>query len=142
MNGLIVLVKSSTFIGQTPIFGVCPSKELIYRHIYFIYYLYIIYLYNIMPKTSRKTKKNRVVHDVTFQGLNEWYKRKFEKLGWMILAKRDGYMDKVMAYENSIKRLHTAIGQKIEDIHDKDTRADLYIMKENVEVLLEHAKTL
>ena len=85
-----------------------------------------------MAKSSRKTKKNRVVHDVTFQGLNEWYKRKFEKLGWMILAKRDGYMDKVMAYENSIKRLHTAIGQKIEDIHDKDTMADLYIMKENV----------
>lgn len=93
-----------------------------------------------MPKSSRTTKKNRSVHDVTFSGLNHWYQSKFEKLGWMLLAKRSGYMDKVMEYENSVKRLHSAICQKIEDMRDKDKKDDLYIMKENVEYLLEHIK--
>jgi len=92
---------------------------------------------------SAKTQKHREpssVHPVTFHGLQEWYKAKFEKLGWMILAKRDGYMDKVMTYQNSLKRLQIAIDDKIKEMRDKDKKDDLMIMKENVETLLEHVK--
>ncbi len=95
-----------------------------------------------MSKNSRKTKKNRLVHKMTFHGLNEWYKDKFEKLGWMILSKRDGYMDTILAYDNSVKRLHSAICDKIDNVKDKDNKTDLRIMKENVEYLLEHIAAL
>ena len=79
---------------------------------------------------------------MTFHGLNEWYKDKFEKLGWMILSKRDGYMDTILAYDNSVKRLHSAICDKIDNVKDKDNKTDLRIMKENVEYLLEHIAAL
>ena len=36
--------------------------------------------------------------ETTFHGLHKWQEAKFEKLGWMILAKSKGHMDKVMAY--------------------------------------------
>jgi len=97
-----------------------------------------------MPKSEKKrsSKKNKTnsVHSVTFHGLQHWYQHKFETFGWMILAKRDGYTDKVMEYHNSVKRLHTAIIDKLESIRDKDKKDDLEIMKENVEHLLEHIK--
>jgi hypothetical protein len=70
----------------------------------------------------------------------EWFKGMFEKLGWMILAKKNGMMDKVLEYQNSIQRLHAAISKKIKGIHDKDTKTDLILMKENVEYLLDHVK--
>ena len=78
--------------------------------------------------------------DATFHGLHAWYVSKFEKLGWMILAKEKGMHDKVQEYINSLNRLHTAIYQKIEKMHDKDKKADLQIMKKNVEILLEDVK--
>jgi hypothetical protein len=96
----------------------------------------------------RKTRKNQPSNETssepcceaTYHGITEWYKAKFEKLGWMILAKKNGMMDKVMEYQNSIKRLHVALEQKIRKIHDKDKKADLILMKKNIEVLLEHVK--
>ena len=94
---------------------------------------------------SRKTQKKRPIIgeqccEATYHGINEWYKAKFEKLGWMLLAQRYGMMDKVMAYQNSIKRLHVAIDQKMRKMHDKDKKADLALMKKNIEFLLEHVK--
>ena len=89
----------------------------------------------------RHTRKNRrpiEVNDVTFDGIEMWYKSKFEKLGWMLLAKRDGYTDKVMSYKNSLLRLRDAIDKKIRKIHDTDKKADLLIIKNNVDFLIEH----
>ena len=77
--------------------------------------------------------------DSTFNGLNEWYTSKFEKLGWIILAKEKGMMEKVNSYQTSIKRLHHAILNKIEYIKDLDKKHDLMIMKNNVEILIKHA---
>jgi hypothetical protein len=94
-----------------------------------------------------KAKTRKVYHstserccDATFHGLHIWYVSKFEKLGWMILAKEKGMNDKVQEYIHSLHRLHTAIHQKIQIIHDKDKKSDLQIMKKNVEVLLAHVK--
>jgi hypothetical protein len=62
----------------------------------------------------------------------------FEKLGWMILAKRDGHMDKVLSYQNGVKRLRDALEEKIKKTHEKDRKDDLAILKNNVETLIEH----
>jgi len=88
--------------------------------------------------TMGTQKKYTEVHDVTYHALGEWFRAKFEKLGWMILAKKHGYLDKISEYQTSVKRLHAAICKKISKMHDKDKKTDLYIMKENVETLLEH----
>jgi predicted ATP-binding protein involved in virulence len=94
-----------------------------------------------MKKHTRKNRKEvkGPAADVTFHGIELWYKHKFEHLGWMLLAKRDGYTDKVMAYKNSTLRLRDTIDRKIRKVHDKDKKADLVIMKNNVELLIEHS---
>jgi len=92
-----------------------------------------------MPKTQKNYYSQKCC-PATFEGLNQWYKAKFEKLGWMLLAKKYGMMDKVLSYQNSISRLIRAIEQKHKTIHDKDKKADLALMKENAELLLDHVK--
>jgi len=95
-----------------------------------------------MGKTRKNQKKiySENCCEATFHGLNEWYKTKFEKLGWMLLAKKYGITDKIMEYQNSLHRLHLAIEQKIHSIHDKDKKEDLVIMKKNIEYLIDHVK--
>ena len=93
-----------------------------------------------------KTRKNLPLLEeecceATYHGLNEWYKAKFEKLGWMLLAQKYGMTDKVMSYQNSIKRLHVALDQKMRKMRDKDKKDDLILMKKNVEFLMEHVKS-
>uniref|UniRef100_A0A6C0DXM3 Uncharacterized protein n=1 Tax=viral metagenome TaxID=1070528 RepID=A0A6C0DXM3_9ZZZZ len=96
---------------------------------------------------NRRTVNRRTVKkapkydfDVPYPQLVEWYQSTFTKLGWMILAKKNGMMDKVLVYQNGIQRLHYALCKKIKGMHDKDKKADLLIMKENVETLQEHVK--
>ena len=100
-----------------------------------------------MPKTRRAGAKkqgtmrsHRKCCETTFQGLHEWTHEKFEKLGWMILAKKKGHMDKVNEYLNSLNRLKQAIEEKHMDMRDKDKKDDLEIMLYNVNVLCEHAE--
>jgi predicted ATP-binding protein involved in virulence len=104
-----------------------------------------------MPKSSRKTMKKHhdMPHhmhiigeccDATFHGIHHWYKHMFEELGWMILAKSRGMTDKVTTYLSSIRRLKTAIEQKIKHVKDSDKKEDLKIMHHNVCILMEHAE--
>lgn len=100
----------------------------------------------------RKTKKSNyhkihahhsmgdgVCCEVTFHGLQHWYKHLYEHLGWMILAKHHGLHDKVMVYKASIARLVDSIEHKIKYMSDKDKKDDLNIMLNNIHVLKEHA---
>jgi len=89
--------------------------------------------------TMRNKNERLDIHETTFHALIEWYNQKFEKLGWMLLAKKKGYMDKVHAYLNSINRLEKAIEYKMQHIHDKDKADDLEILLENIKVLKHHA---
>jgi hypothetical protein len=93
-----------------------------------------------MPKTHKNYHSSASVsfHETTYHGIHRWFEYTFEKLGWMILAKRNGYSDKIMSYKNSVKRLHQAIDAKIKVIKDKDRKHDLTIMKADVDTLLEH----
>jgi len=87
-----------------------------------------------------KTRKNHlnVPHEHTSHGLHKWYVSMFEKLGWMLLAQRNGWNDKVMTYKNAVHRLEEAILFKHQHTKDSDKKMDLKIMLENVKVLKEH----
>jgi len=63
----------------------------------------------------------------------------FEELGWMILAKNRGMMDKTSTYKNTIQRLKESILKKHASVRDKDKKDDLKIMLDNVDILIEHA---
>jgi hypothetical protein len=88
-----------------------------------------------------KTKKiPGICCETTYKGIQQWYKRVFEQLGWMILAKDRGMTDKLSVYVNSIYRIHIAIHQKIKTTLDKDRIQDLMIMEKNIKVLLTHVQ--
>jgi len=99
-----------------------------------------------MPKTRRmrssrgKTMRHydRSCCETTMHGLHEWYENKFEKLGWMVLAKDKGYNDKIMCYKTSLNRLKEAIEHKMMHIHEADRKEDLQIMLHNVKILVDH----
>lgn len=96
------------------------------------------------PKKSPKkvdSKENTICCETTIYGLNLWFKNKFEKLGWMLLAKKHGYMDKVKEYKNSVGRLEKAIKHRLTHIVDLDEKMDLQIMLKNVHILEEHIKS-
>jgi len=77
--------------------------------------------------------------EVTMHGLHEWYEHKFEKLGWMILAKSHGHTEKVREYKHSLQMLKKAIEHKMTHIHEMDRKQDLMIMHSNVMILIAHA---
>lgn len=90
-----------------------------------------------MGKT-RKSHHSSVPHEYTCHGLHKWYVSMFEKLGWMLLAKRNGWHDKIDTYKNSVHRLEEAIVNKHKHTKDTDRKIDLEIMLKNVQVLREH----
>jgi hypothetical protein len=101
-----------------------------------------------MVKTHRKksgmskTKKHNnhmCKYPATMHGLNKWFEKMFEELGWMILAKNHGYTDKVNTYKNSLKRLHEHLECKVHSVHEVDRKNDLEIMLQNVDILIRHA---
>jgi hypothetical protein len=99
-----------------------------------------------MPKSkkqvSKKTgtlKRNKSIHDATFHGIIVWYENSFKQLGWMVLAQKFGYNDKISSYVNSVHRLKKAIQEKITHrLVISDRKEDLSIMLKNLEVLIEH----
>ncbi len=91
-------------------------------------------------KMSKKMLHHHVEYEATFHGLQEWYKKKVEKLGWMVLAHHKGNMDKVKHYLKSMERLKLSLEHKITHIKDEDKKEDLEIMLENLMVIIDHAK--
>ena len=98
---------------------------------------------------SMRKKHNKTMHmknikegcccEHTFCGLSHWHKAMFEKLGWMILAKKMGYHDKIQTYRNSIRRLKEAIEHKLKHhTQDHDRKEDLKIMWGHVCELEDH----
>jgi len=79
-------------------------------------------------------------HPATMQGLEKWFVKMFEQLGWMILAKEYGYDEKIACYKKSLGRLHDKLECKIKSVHDEDKKDDLKIMHGNVMTLINHVK--
>jgi hypothetical protein len=98
-----------------------------------------------MPKTANgKHVKNKTIkikgcaHNPTYHDVRKWYESSFEKLGWMILAQRHGYSDKIEQYKKNIMHLRDCISKKHSKMNDLDRKEDLRIMLDNVEVLIKH----
>ena len=100
-------------------------------------------------KTQLKTSSplqeyNSVFHhtkccEATFDGIQKWYVNKFEKLGWMVLAKKHGHEERVREYKHSLKKLKEAIEHKLTHVTENDRKHDLMVMHHNVDILIEHA---
>jgi len=91
-------------------------------------------------KTSSSKSVSKHHYNVTFHGLHEWHKHMFEKLGWMVLAKKHGYSDKVKSYINGCKRLKEALEQEVKnDKRPENDKEDLLVLHRNSETLCEVA---
>jgi hypothetical protein len=73
--------------------------------------------------------------DATFHSLEGWHKYLFEKLGWMILAKKYNYNIQLQAYKNSLDELIIHLNSKSKTIKDKDKKDDLKILLSNAKIL-------
>ena len=98
-----------------------------------------------ISKSLNKNKNSQHYHEgicceVTFCGLNKWYKEEFEKIGWMILANSKGMKDKVNLYKTSLNNLKEALEHKLTHTSDPDKIQDIHIMLYNVNILIDHAK--
>lgn len=80
--------------------------------------------------------------EVTYRGLHEWYEHAFKKVGWIVLAKKYGYNDKIKHFKHSIDRLHAAMEKKMRVLHEQDRKTDLHIMIEHVSILKKWLSTL
>lgn len=81
-------------------------------------------------------------HPATFHGLHHWLVYKFEKLGWMCLAKHHGHSLKINAYMDSIKNLRASLEKKLNELEEKDRKDDIQILHHNVCVLQRSAHKL
>jgi len=91
--------------------------------------------------SSRRRNHHLPKHNTderTFHSISEWYHHVFSTIGWMILAKSNGYEDKIKCYKNSIERLHHSIENKIYLTREIDKKNDLKIMLRNLDILKEH----
>ena len=73
---------------------------------------------------------------ITMAYINYWFKQVFEKLGWMVLAMKQGDNNKVIVYLESIVHLKDNIVLKISETQNVDTKQDLEIMRSNIETLI------
>ena len=86
---------------------------------------------------ARSTLKNHLhaEHIPTFHGLHGWMAHVFEHLGWMVLAKKYGYADKLVSYESSVDRLADALEKRLEIVQESDRKVDLMSLHKDVMVL-------
>lgn len=97
-----------------------------------------------MVRHTRKHHRGSLPeHAATYHGLHKWYQAKFEKLGWMVLAKAKGHHEKVAEYKRGIHRLLASIEHVMGEYQDPDRKHDLNVLHMNTMALKEFvAKSL
>ena len=78
-------------------------------------------------------------HEATNCGLQKWMVSKYEKLGWMCLAKQHGDNVKIEAYLDSLRSLMASLEKKINEVEEKDRKDDLEITLNNTKLLKHNA---
>lgn len=83
-----------------------------------------------MVRHTRKAKHEHHIseHMNTMKGLHGWYVAKYEKLGWMVLAKAQGHDSKVAEYKRGIDRLLASIKHVMGEYRDPDRIHDLNVL--------------
>jgi hypothetical protein len=71
----------------------------------------------------------------TFHGLHCWYEAKFEKLGWMVLAKEKGYDYKIESYKIGLEDLLKSIEHVMAEYEEEDRKHDLRVLHMNAKCL-------
>jgi len=94
-----------------------------------------------MPRRNNNTRKNGNNGKLnplmgTMHGVQEWYVGKFEKLGWMVLAKEEGNMEKIAEYKKSIEHLLEVIEHLSGEYEDHDRKHDLAVLAKKTKCLL------
>ena len=79
-------------------------------------------------------------YSITMHGLSKWYKKSFEKFGWMILAKAKGKDYKVTAYKKSLLELVLATEHLMSEYKDEDKLHDLNIIHMHSVYLINYVK--
>lgn len=88
---------------------------------------------------SRPSSTRRLpMYANTMHGLQEWYVREYEKLGWMVLAKAKGYDFKIEAYKMALEHLQKSIEHVMSEYKDPDRKHDLQVLHMNLQVLIDH----
>lgn len=93
-----------------------------------------------MAKDDRRSTRKLPRYASTFHAVDKWYKRMFEKLGWMILADAKGYNSKVSEYKKSIDRLIKTIEHLMTEYENHNRLHDLRVMLMNTKTLREHVE--
>jgi hypothetical protein len=88
---------------------------------------------------NHKYNNSNLGHKATNCGLQKWMVAKYEKLGWMCLAKQHGDMLKIQAYLDSLRSLMASLEMKIKEVHEKDRKDDLEITLYNTKMLKHNA---
>jgi hypothetical protein len=91
---------------------------------------------------DEKKCMNGKPYDVTYHGLHYWLRAKYEKLGWMCLARNHENTLKIKCYMDSIHNLKTSLETKLEKIHENDHEIDIKIMIKDVCLLQKMAHKL
>jgi hypothetical protein len=88
-------------------------------------------------KGYRKTRKLSQ-YAGTDQGVHEWYRMVFERLGYMVIAKAKGWNTKIAEYKRSITHLIKTIEQLKTEYEDRNRVHDMNVLLMNVKVLKTH----
>jgi hypothetical protein len=90
---------------------------------------------------TRRNKRHSRSHTITtalpkytgtFYGLHRWYKRIFEKVGWLVLAKAKGYTGKIEEYKRGIARFLKTVDHVSGEYSNVDRKHDLNVLKMNM----------
>lgn len=76
--------------------------------------------------------------EITFEGIHSWYRNLFKRSGWLILAIRDNYTDKIDSFIEEAEHLLQAAKQKEKLVLEKDRKDDLKIIQKNIKTLIQH----
>lgn len=83
-----------------------------------------------------------MTQESTFQGIHVWMKNMFEKLGWILLAKRNGHTKYVEAYADALVRLSDVIANKLKWCEGKEIAPDVVQDLKIIQIHVNHLKAI
>jgi hypothetical protein len=92
-----------------------------------------------IPETNL-ANKNIVEYDVTKYGLRKWYHAMISKLGWLVIADKNGDKTKIKEYGKTLVKLYKSLMKKKESFKNENRKTDVDIMMNDIEIIYSHFK--